>query len=156
MANAVQRYSLVDGLLYYNSPDAGPLLCIPDIYDSDGVNHRARMFEEMHATAYRGHRSTRSTQLAMTKRVYWPNMNKDICEMVKSCSCQADKIRRQPQQGKLTNVQTPLSIFESYNADFMGPFPKSKNGNDSILLFVDRFSRRLFLYAVSKHMTRHS
>jgi hypothetical protein len=153
MANAVQRYSLVDGLLYYNSPDAGPLLCIPDIYDSDGVNHRARMFEEMHATAYRGHRSTRSTQLAMTKRVYWPNMNKDICEMVKSCSCQADKIRRQPQQGKLTNVQTPLSIFESYNADFMGPFPKSKNGNDSILLFVDRFSRRLFLYAVSKHMT---
>ena len=73
--------------------------------------------------------------------------------MVKSCSCQADKIRRQPQQGKLTNVQTPLSIFESYNADFMGPFPKSKNGNDSILLFVDRFSRRLFLYAVSKHMT---
>jgi hypothetical protein len=73
--------------------------------------------------------------------------------MIKGCTCQADKINRRPQQGKLTSVQTPLSIFESYNADFMGPFPKSKSGNDCILLFVDRFSRRLFLYAVSKHMT---
>ena len=153
VATLVQQHSLIDGLLYFNSPSAGPILCIPDIFDGDGVNHRARMFEEVHATPYRGHRSVSSTQLAMATRVYWPKMNRDVMEMIKGCTCQADKINRRPQQGKLTSVQTPLSIFESYNADFMGPFPKSKNGNDCILLIVDRFSRRLFLYAVSKHMT---
>ena len=34
----------------------GVLLAIPNIYGSDGINHRQRVFDELHATPYDGHR----------------------------------------------------------------------------------------------------
>ena len=40
-----------------------------------------------------------------------------------------------------------------YNIDFIGPLPKSSLGSDMMMICVDRFSRRVFLYACSKHAT---
>ena len=48
-----------------------------------------------------------------------------------------------------------MTLFpaQSYNTDIVGPLPESANGNHCVLIVVDRFSSRIFLYAHSKHCT---
>jgi len=74
--------------------------------------------------------------------------------MHKAChECKTSKINRQKPQGLLQPIEVPLTIAQSYNIDFVGPFPASKNGNHCVLIVVDRFSKRVFLEATSKHIT---
>ena len=43
----------------------GAVLCVPDVYDESGVNHRKRIFDEVHAADYRGHRGVNETLQAL-------------------------------------------------------------------------------------------
>ena len=72
--------------------------------------------------------------------------------MVKACEkCQVSKIDRRKPQGLMSPVAQPLNIAQHYNMDFIGPLPRSRNGNHCLMITVDRFSRRVFLYAISKY-----
>ena len=53
----------------------------------------------------------------------------------------------------MSPVAQPLNIAQHYNMDFIGPLPRSSNGNHCLMITVDRFSRRVFLYAISKYAT---
>jgi hypothetical protein len=133
----VLRCRLVGGLMYYQHNKYGVLLVVPNIYGSDGINHRQRVFNELHATPYGGHRGKRSTYLAIQVRYFWKTLAPDVKDMVKAChECNVSKISRQPPQGLLQPVEVPLQIAQSYNIDRIGPFPESKNGNHMLMIVV--------------------
>jgi len=153
-ANNVENYFLSGGLLYYTHPNHAVVLCVPNIYDAEGINHRKRVFDDMHSSEYSGHRGENTTVAVITKRFWWPNVTKEVREMCKACyECCTSKINRKKPQGLLQPIEIPLFPAQSYNTDIIGPLPKSKNGNHCALIVVDRFSKRVFLEAISKFMT---
>ena len=153
-ANNHRNFYVAGGLLYYTHPHFADVLCAPNIYDKNGMNHRQRVFEDLHTTEHSGHRGQNTTTKAIQVRFYWLSMRSDIKKMCKACfECNTSKINRQKPQGLLQSIEIPLFPAQSYNADIIGPFPESKNGNHCVLIVVDRFSKRIFLEAHSKHMT---
>ena len=148
------NFYVAGGLLYYMHPHFADVLCVPNIYDKNGVNHRQRVFEDLHTTEHTGHRGQNTTMKAIQVRFYWLSMRSEIKTMCKACfECNTSKINRQKPQGLLQPIEIPLFPAQSYNADIIGPFPESKKGNHCVLIVVDRFSKRIFLEAHSKHMT---
>ena len=148
------EFSIISGLLYYQHPHFGEVLCIPNICDASGINHRRRIFNESHITDYVGHRGITTTKATMRCRYYWSELTVDAIKMVNAChECNTSKINRQKPQGKLMPIDVPLFPAQSYNTDIIGPLPESKNGNHCVLIVVDRFSSRIFLHAHSKHTT---
>ena len=73
-----KQHMISGGLLYRLDLRRGPLLCVPDVYDDSGVNHRKRIFDECHASDYRGHRDIAGTREAMKLRFYWPQMQTTV------------------------------------------------------------------------------
>ena len=153
MQRRLAEHFISGGLLYKHmtAPKSCTLLCVPDVYDSAGVNHRKRIFDESHGTYSQGHRGVKTTRDVMRSKFFWPNWWNDVALMIKACEkCQVSKIDRRKPQGLMNPVAQPLNIAQHYNIDFVGPIPRSCNGNHCMMIVVDRFSRRLFLYPTSK------
>ena len=55
------QHMVSGGLLYRLDRRRGPVLCVPNVYDDSGVNHRKRIFDECHTVDYRGHRGIAAT-----------------------------------------------------------------------------------------------
>ena len=73
-------------------------------------------------------------------------MKEDIQKYISACEvCQQHKTRRQSKHTKMSVMQLPTRIGESYNLDFITDLPPSGTDKfDTILTVVDRFSQRLF------------
>eukprot|EP01048_Picozoa_sp_COSAG05_P017159 COSAG05_NODE_2303_length_3249_cov_2110.047287_3_plen_140_part_00 len=80
----ITEFSIIEGLLYYQHPHYGEVLCIPEIFDSKGVNHRRRVFDESHAVDYVGHRGIYATKVTMRNRYYWDSLIADTVKMVRA------------------------------------------------------------------------
>ena len=59
-----ERYFISGGLLYHLNERTGAVLCVPDVYDESGVNHRKRIFDEVLVANNRGHRGVNRIKLA--------------------------------------------------------------------------------------------
>src|SRR5690349_14727373 len=69
-------------------------------------------------------------------------MNNDIRQYVKSCdSCQHIKASQQAPAGLLQPLPIPQQPWEQVSMDFITQLPKTKAGNDAIVVFVDVFSK---------------
>jgi len=74
---------------------------------------------------------------------YWPRMFDTIKRYVLSCNvCAQIKHNQQKQAGKTKPVQVPSLPWQHMSCDFITHLPKSKLGNDSILVVVDSFTKR--------------
>ena len=54
------------------------VLCVPNIYDADGVNHRKRVVDDLHTSEYSGHRGENTTVVVITKRFWWNDITKEV------------------------------------------------------------------------------
>jgi transposase InsO family protein len=76
----------------------------------------------------------------LKRRVFWPQLRRDVEDFVRTCS--------QCQQYKNTANQTPPlqsitadEVAVMWGLDIFGPLPTSRNGNRYILVMVDHFTR---------------
>lgn len=107
---------------------------------------RAELFGRMHDNPLSGHMGFRKTLKRIQENYYWPKMVNHVKHYVKTCSqCQSNK---HPTQA----VKVPIGIqketdgpWETIAVDFMGPFPRSRDGNRYVLVVVDIFSKFVFL-----------
>ena len=86
------------------------------------------------------HQGITRTKSKVVQSYFWHKLSKDVKLFVIRChSCNINKINR---KNKFLMVQnhsgTPM---EKVHIDFLGPLPKSKNGNEYILVIVDNFSK---------------
>jgi len=69
-------------------------------------------------------------------------MRKDVENYVRECdACQLNKASRLACAGKLQPLPIPGRRWEHITMDLIVKLPKTDNGHDSILVFVDRSSK---------------
>jgi transposase InsO family protein len=150
MEYRAQHFSVRDGLLYLRSflrrnnkepRRAYERLVIPDWLRGFVIAH----LHDPPAGAHLG--ATRIESMAR-ERFFWPRMNKDVHEFVRTCvDCQFAKAKRQHSAGLLQpkqhNAPGVLSV------DIQGPFPRGTGGMEYVLTIKDVFLKQAVLTALS-------
>ncbi|XP_021718806.1 uncharacterized protein LOC110686493 [Chenopodium quinoa] len=78
----------------------------------------------------------------MKKIFWWPNMKREVAEFVTKClTCQKVKIEHRRPQEKVQSLEVPKWKWDSISMDFVGALPKTKAGNDTIWVIVDRLTK---------------
>jgi hypothetical protein len=90
------------------------------------------------------------TMRKIQERYYWPSMNADINNYVRSClPCAQNNHRRHKPYGKLKPIPPPEGIWKLLCMDFHGPIiPTSRKGNKYIISLTDVLSKFVIAKAV--------
>src|SRR5947209_2006041 len=122
----------------------GQRLCIPK-----DKTLRTTILNEAHDNEIAGHFGADKTYENVSKDFYWPKMNKEIQRYISTCdACQRNKVTNQKPVGLLQTLKTPSRRWEQVTMDFITHLPVTKNGNDSIVVLVDRLSKRAHFRAI--------
>ncbi|GJZ43926.1 putative nucleotidyltransferase, ribonuclease H [Tanacetum coccineum] len=108
---------------------------------------RLQIIKELHDE---GHVSRDRTLKLVQASYFWPTMRKEVDRYVKRCRvCQVSK-------GTTTNaglympLHVPLQPWVDISMDFVLGLPRTQRGNDSIFVFVDRFSKMVHFIPCKK------
>src|SRR5947208_7910076 len=131
-ATLLKHYSLQNGLLLYDQTRT----CIPK------CPLRTQILHDHHDIPTAGHQGIERTYAAVHDLFYWPRMNNEVRQYVKTCdSCQRIKASQQSPAGLLQPLPVPTKAWEQVSMDFITQLPNTKAGHDAIVVFVDTFSK---------------
>ena len=92
-----------------------------------------------------GHLGIRKTYSRLEQRVYFKNMRKYVQTFINSChSCQESKRKYLPPVPG-TSLH-PAGAWQLLASDLLGPYPRGKNNNKSILVILDVFTKYIELF----------
>jgi len=99
------------------------------------------IMEAEHDSRMAGHFGAYKTIGRVRANIYWPKMDEQITEYVRSCDiCQHNKVIRHKKYGLLEPIDVPMRPWTSISMDFIVWLPKS-DGYTKIWVIVDRFSK---------------
>ena len=88
-----------------------------------------------------GHLGKDKTTKRILQRFYWPTVHKDVAEFCCSCEqCQKSTKHRKP-KGPLIPLPVVTEPFRRIAMDVVGPLPRSRSGNQYILVLCDYTTR---------------
>ena len=103
---------------------------------------RETLIKAAHHPPLMGHGGVGKTLHHLTRLFWWPTIRKDVRSYVQTCpSCQAVKARRQTLSTLLQPLPIPDKKWWTVTMDFITDLPVSKNGNDAVIVFVDKFTK---------------
>ncbi len=103
---------------------------------------RTMILTSCHDDKTAGHVGITKTIDLVTRTFVWKNMTKHIKEYVNTCiQCQLNKPTNQQPLGLLNPIQIPEQRWHTVTLDLITSLPRSKQGNDAIVVFVDKFSK---------------
>ncbi len=106
---------------------------------------RTPLIHSVHTSLGTGHPGANATLSLLKDRFWWPNMAQDVRRFVQGCSdCAISKSPRHLPSGKLLPLPVPNRPWSHLGVDFITDLPPS-DGNTSILVIVDRFSKSCHL-----------
>jgi hypothetical protein len=133
----VRNYKLERGLLYLWDGNSYRL-CVP----SSGP-FRVQLMSEAHDTPTSAHRGRDPTYEKLSRTYYWPKLSRDVSRYVLSCDlCQRIKSRNRAPPGLLQSLDIPSQPWETITMDFITHLPKSTHGYDSVMVVVDKLTKR--------------
>ena len=110
------------------------------------------ILQQQHDSATGGHPGRDRLLHAVSRMAYWQGMRADVESYVSRClTCQKVKPSNQPTAGLMTPLGTPKGRWTEVTMDFAGPLPLTKNGNDLLVVFVDRFSKMVHIAPLKQH-----
>jgi hypothetical protein len=122
---------LQDGVVYRKG-----MLWIPD----DHALIR-QVLESEHNTKVAGHMGQDKTIELIRRNFWWPKMDEQIVDFVRSCAeCQKDKAARHQPYGLLSPLELPYAPWQSIAMDFITDLPLSEEC-DQLWVVVDRFTK---------------
>lgn len=102
-----------------------------------------------HNSPTESHGGITKTSGRIKRFFYWPKMANQVKKYVKRCQiCQESKLcntMMMPGIGQEVVTDRP---FQKLYTDFLGKYPRSKNGNSYIFIVVDHFTNITFLKAM--------
>ena len=130
-----ELFSVQDGLLFYKPKGEGNLrLVLP--YQVQQI-----ALQLNHDLPSSGHQGVSRTTFRMKEKYYWYGMTKDIDKYVTSCNiCNQNKKSPRASKSPMTTYHAGAPM-ERVHIDFLGPLPKTKHGNQYILMIVDQFTK---------------
>lgn len=124
----LKSFQLVDGLLYWNT--SAILICSKAM--------QLYFLEFFHKMNHAGFLKMREL---MRQYVYWTGLDVDIRRFVASCvACQLTKPGNELPRGLLKSLEIPEERCRSISMEF-AVMTKSRDGNDMLLLIVDRLTK---------------
>jgi hypothetical protein len=147
--SALHRYKAEDGLLWYRAVDDDSYaIVVPNDYDL-----RLRIIFEYHDAPISGHRGSEKTFLSLRRDFFWPHQMKFVRKYVKACEvCQRAK-SSPGTHAPLQSLPVPEQCWQSVSMDFIFGLPSDPQGNDGVLVFVDRFSKMVHFTPVAETIT---
>ena len=115
---------------------------------------REVMITKAHDGVYGAHQGRDKVIERLRRRCYWPKMNQEIAEYIKTCEiCQSIKPPNQYNNPELQPILTshPLELITT---DLMGPCQETENKNKYILIIIDHFTKWMDLAKNSRNTTR--
>ena len=110
---------------------------------------RDQLLQEFHDSKVAGHSGVLRTFKWLTQQFYWPSMHKFVQEYIQQCAtCQKTKSETLVPAGLLQPLLIPCLVWDDISLDFIEGLPSSQ-GNDSIVVVVDRFSKSAHFIALS-------
>ena len=142
VAMYITNYAYQDNLILWNGTTN------TRVYVPNCDTLRADVVSGFHDT---GHLGVDKIYSSCARYAYWPGMYKDVEQYIASCNeCQANKERRSLPAGKLQPHSIPNKCWEVVTTDFVSEFPESSNGFDSVLVIVDKLSKRAIFIPTKK------
>src|SRR5215213_2427428 len=127
-----KEFRIQNGYLYRKKEDGSLLRVIQE----DEVNTILFMMHN-HLTA--AHMEIDVTYRKIRERYYWDGMRKDVIRHIEYCdSCQ--RRGKKGGKGKLNPIKVGQP-FERIGLDFVGPLPRTKNGNRYIIVVTDYLTK---------------
>ncbi|KAL9992436.1 putative nucleotidyltransferase, Ribonuclease H [Helianthus debilis subsp. tardiflorus] len=105
-------------------------------------NLRHRILEEAHKSKYTMHPGSDKMYQDLKKNFWWIGMKKDVAAYVSKClTCSQVKAEHQKPSGLLQQLEMPVWKWELITMDFVTKLPKTRKGNDTIWVIVDRLTK---------------
>ena len=96
---------------------------------------REALLHDTHNTL--GHFGDHKTYQALSQSFFWPRMQTEVKEYVKSCdACQRNKSRTTTLAGEGHTLPVPTRAFDNVSVDFVAPFPLCR-GFDGVMSITD-------------------
>ena len=135
LAARVKYFELEDNKIYLRE---GKRLAIPK-----DKTLRTKVLNECHDIPTAGHLGIDKTYELVARTYFWPNMGKDVKKYVSTCNeCQRNKSDNQRPSGLLQPLDIPENRWDCITMDFIVQLPRSKQGYDAIVVFVDKLTKR--------------
>lgn len=129
-----------DGSLWFKER-----LCVPSI---DGI--KKEIMTEAHNSRLSIHPGATKMYQDLKRNYWWNGMKRDIVEFVQRChTCQQVKAEHQRPAGLLQPLEIPEWKWEHITMDFVTGLPKTRNGNDTIWVIVDRLTKSAHFLSMS-------
>jgi hypothetical protein len=129
--NVAEEFEVKDDLLFYENRWVIP---------NDSAL-KLRILHENHDSKVAGHFGQFKTAERMKQNFYWPKMDDDARDYVRSCdTCQRDKVSRHRRYGLLQPLDIPYRPWTSISMDFITALPES-DGFTQIWVIVDRLTK---------------
>jgi transposase InsO family protein len=131
------RFSLETGLLYHREKHTSVLV----LCSSEDIT---QILKVCHDEFMSGHLSEERTKERVRVTAWWPQWRKDVDDYIESCErCQKANRTTGKRFGYMQRITEPTYPWEVINMDFVTGLPPAGNDNvNSVLVVVDRFSRR--------------
>ena len=114
-------------------------LCIPDNQEI-----REKLLAEAHDTQLSGHLGVNITVVQLKRRFWWPAMAESVADYIRTCGlCQVNKPSSRRKLGLLQPLEIPDRRWGSVSMDQIVELPTTKSGYDSIVVYVDRFTKMM-------------
>ena len=127
----------------------GLQICVPN-----HLNLKQKIMYEMHSAPYSGHLGTGNTERNIAQHYWWPHMQKEINQYVKTCPiCQRNRKPTHKPFGEMLSLPVPRDTWTSVSMDFVTGLPTTARGNDAIMVVVDRMSKMVHLIATQTNAT---
>ncbi|KAJ8523407.1 hypothetical protein ON010_g17573 [Phytophthora cinnamomi] len=145
-----RHYTKAKDLLWYQSPvDDVPRLVVPN-----SLKLRQRIIGECHESNYGDHPGAERTYLTLPRNWYWSKMFKSIQKYIADCEpCRRNKPRLTKPPGLLEPLRILDERWRSISMDFITDLPLTMSKVDSILVVVDRLTKRCHFAPIAKTVT---
>jgi hypothetical protein len=115
---------------------------------------RAEIISEHHSNPVAGHFSWKRTLDLISRQFWWPDLRNTVQTAVQSClSCQRSKASTKRPFGLLQPLEIPDSRWHTVTMDFIMDLPRSADGNDAVLVLVDKLTKYVHLVPTRKTCT---
>jgi hypothetical protein len=124
------------------------------LYVPDDGELRTRILHECHDVPASGHLGKDKTIEQVKRRFYWPRMDDDITKYVIGCDeCQRNKPSQQSRMGLLQPLPIPNRPWSQVSLDLITQLPRSRLGNDAIVVFVDKLTKMVHYVPTTTNVT---
>lgn len=104
-----------------------------------------------HNSPMASHAGIHKTIERVGRYYFWPNLVCYIKAYINACQvCKSTKTPNHVLRPPMGKAVETYRVFQRLFVDFLGPYPRSRSGNNGIFIVLDHFSKFVFLKAVRK------